>query len=177
MSVAPPCIAGSANTWSIVSKLLIIYLSRKQRSRGYKSRRAPFPGVLCQRKENGSEATTVAILIILPLRFPVKNRMKHRKINRDMFPWTATQLQNRKRRRMRGYIMRFGMPTPKGTYPRSFVPSAEPPVFKPMPRPSWGFQQAFEAIISFVALLPWMRRRRAEKLRDQRSDAIKAKGR
>lgn len=91
--------------------------------------------------------------------------------------WTPIQLQNRKRRRFRGYVMRFGLPTPKGTRPREFKPSVEPPILKPMPNPSFGFDSLLGLAYSFMALMPWMRRRRAEsRLAEQRrAQAMKAK--
>jgi hypothetical protein len=94
-------------------------------------------------------------------------------------PLTPIQLQNRKRRRMLMYRMLYGMPTPKGTRPGEYVPPPGPPVFKPMPRPVSFTDQAFGAIMSLVALLPGMRRRRkeAELAEQQRSESMKAKGR
>jgi hypothetical protein len=100
---------------------------------------------------------------------------KNRRLTRELTP---IQLQNRKRRRMLMRRMLYGMPTPKGTRPRDYVPPPSPPVFKPMPRPVSFTDQAFGAIMGLVALLPLMRRRRAKAtLRDERSESIKAQGR
>lgn len=87
---------------------------------------------------------------------------------------TKIQLQERKRRRMMMRRGLYGMPTPKGTHPRSFT-SADEPVFKPMPRPS----SPLDFIIGFLSLMPWARRRRRESelAEQQRSQSMKAKGR
>ena len=102
---------------------------------------------------------------------------KYRRSKRkSRMPLTPVQLQERKRRRMLMKRMMYGMSTPKGTRPRTFIPTDEAPVLKPMPQPS--FTDPFAAIMGFVQLLPWMRRRKRERelAAERESQNIKDKG-
>ena len=109
--------------------------------------------------------------------WPSQNEVKMRKFRKfkHLPPLTATQLQNRKRRRMLRDRMLYGMRQPKGTQPR-WGPAGEP-AFKPMPAPGFSFDIT-HLVASLLMLMPWMRRRRkeAELAEQRRSQSIKAKG-